>query len=357
MEGSTESVNEKAQTEHNASAETTGAPGAMGAKPKRRPPAENAKSRLQHAQGIAAAVKELPARPAVEINLQSLLEAGAHFGHQTARWCPAMASYIYTSRNGIHIINLPKTIQSWDGARKKIVEVVSKGGSVLFVGTKKQAQDAVVEEAVRSGSFFVSRRWLGGMLTNFQTIRKSIERMNKITTILADEESAQGSGTQSKYTKKERLMMARELEKLEFSLGGIKEMYSAPQLMFIIDIKREEIAIKEARRLDIPVVALVDTNCDPRNVTYPIPSNDDGTRAVRLFCAAVADAVLEGKKIALERRVHETNEARRGGDRRQFRAAAAAPAPEPAAVPAEQSQAEAPAEAPAAADAPEAEAI
>lgn len=212
-----------------------------------------------------------------------------------------MAPYIYTSRNGIHIINLPKTVQCWKAARQEIVNIVANGGSVLFVGTKKQAQESINLEAKRCGAFFVSRRWLGGMMTNFQTIRKSIERMGKVETILAEEETAQQTGQQVRYTKKERLMMARELEKLQFSLGGIRGMYSAPQLMFVIDIKREDLAIKEARKLDIPIVALVDTNCDPSSVTYPIPSNDDGTRAIRLFCQAVSDAVIEGNKLYQER--------------------------------------------------------
>jgi small subunit ribosomal protein S2 len=256
---------------------------------------------------IAAVIKESerPARAKVEINLQTLLEAGAHFGHQTSRWSPAMAPYIYTSRNGIHIINLPKTVQSWERARKMIESVVGRGGSVLFVGTKKQAQEALIEEAQRCGAFFVARRWLGGMMTNFQTIRKSIDRMNKLGTTIAEDEALLASGGHPKFTKKERLMMSREREKLEFSLGGIKDMHAPPQLLFVVDIKREEIAVKEARRLDIPVVALVDTNCDPKTVTCPIPSNDDGTRAIRLFCAAVSDAVLDGRKIAGERKQAE----------------------------------------------------
>jgi small subunit ribosomal protein S2 len=244
---------------------------------------------------------DLTPREPVEINLRTLLQAGVHFGHQTARWNPAMSEYLYGSRNGIHIVNLPKTMESWQEARKAIVEITSRGGSVLFVGTKKQAQDPIVEEARRCGSFYVAKRWLGGMITNFQTIRKSISRLNKLEEILAEEDKQRQEGAGSKFTKKERLMMSREREKLEFSLGGIRDMYAAPQLMFIIDIKREDIAVKEAQRLDIPVVALVDTNCDPKEVTHPIPSNDDGTRAIRLFASAVCDAVLEGKKIYAQR--------------------------------------------------------
>ncbi len=289
----------------------------------------------------AAKVESAPTpRGPVEITLQSLLEAGVHFGHQTSRWSPAMAHYIYTQRNGIHIIHLPRTIQCWDKARKVVVDVVANGGNVLFVGTKKQAHDAVVEEARRCGAFYVSRRWLGGMMTNFPTIRKSIDRMNKLGTILAEEDAAQTAGTGTKFTKKERLMMSREREKLDFSLGGIKDMYTAPDLMFVVDIKREDIAIKEAKRLDIPVVALVDTNCDPRQVTYPIPSNDDGTRAIKLFCSAIADAVLEGKKRFAERPPVQNSsvETRRGARNRTNMAAHpvvdAAEFVEPAAEPA-----------------------
>lgn len=250
--------------------------------------------------------REITAREPVEISMRTLLQAGVHFGHQTSRWCPAMAPYIHSSRNGIHIINLPHSVKGWENARKAIVDVVARGGNILIVGTKKQAQEAVVEESRRCGAFFVSRRWLGGMITNFQTIRKSIERLQKVETILEEEEKAmQEEGGNTRYTKKERLMMSREREKLEFSLGGIRTMMRAPQMLFVIDVKREEIAIREAQRLDIPVVALIDTNCDPRTVEYPIPSNDDGTRAIRLFCSAVADAVMEGKKLAKARKASE----------------------------------------------------
>ena len=238
-----------------------------------------------------------PPRDPVEISLRTLLESGAHFGHQCSRWNPKMGPYIYTSRNGIHIIDLPKSVQAWKIAREAIVKTVASGKTVLFVGTKKQAQDAVAEEARRCGAYYVTRRWLGGMMTNFQTIRKSIERMKKVEGILEEEEELIAKGETSNYKKKERLLMSKELTKLEFSLGGIRNMYAAPGLMFVVDIKREDIAIKEAHRLDIPVVALVDTNCDPEKVDFPIPSNDDGTRAVRLFSAGVCDAILEGKKL------------------------------------------------------------
>ena len=245
-----------------------------------------------------AAANALPPRSPVDINLHTLLEAGAHFGHQTSRWNPAMTDYIYTARNGIHIINLPKTAQCWERAKAGIMEIVSDGGKVLFVGTKKQAQDSVEEEAKRCGAYFVSKRWLGGMLTNFQTIKKSIDRMNKISIILTEEEKLVVANQPQKFTKKERLMMSREFEKLDASIGGIREMNGVPDLLFVIDLKREDIAIKEAKKLGIPVVALVDTNCDPKIVDYPIPSNDDGTRAIRLFCAAVSDTVSEGVKKA-----------------------------------------------------------
>ena len=301
MEGISEQVPEASQPDASAPKEAT-----VG---KRKRNASSARN------SIATKGEEKPSRPKVEINLQNLLEAGAHFGHQTSRWCPAMAPFIYTSRNGIHIINLPRTVQNWEVARKAVETVVGRGGSVLFVGTKKQAQEAVVEEAQRCGAFFVSRRWLGGMMTNFQTIRKSIERMNKLAVTISEDEALLASGGHPKFTKKERLMMSREREKLEFSLGGIKDMHTPPQLLFVVDIKREEIAVKEARRLDIPVVALVDTNCDPKLVSYAIPSNDDGTRAIRLFCAAVADAVLDGRKIAGERKQIEVTESRKHAHR------------------------------------------
>lgn len=240
-------------------------------------------------------------REKVEVTLQSLLQAGVHFGHQTSRWSPAMSKYIFTARNGIHILHLPKTIQLWKQARQAIVECIAGGGNILFVGTKKQAQEPVMEEAIRCSAFFVSQRWLGGMMSNFQTIRRSIDRMAKIEQILREEEEAIQQGAQARYTKKERLMMSKEYEKLDFSLGGIRQMYSPPSMLFVIDMKREEIAIREARKLDIPVVALVDSNCDPAGVDFPIPSNDDGSRAIRFFCEAVADAVLEGRELNTER--------------------------------------------------------
>ena len=258
--------------------------------------------------------QNLEPRDPVEINLRTLLEAGAHFGHQTARWHPAMAPYIYGIRNGIHVVNLPKTVAAWQTARKAIVDVVARGGNVLFVGTKKQAQQVVMEEAQRCGAFYVSRRWLGGMITNFQTIRQSIDRIRKLEETLETEDQALKNGSSSKFTKKERLIMSREIGKLEYSLGGIKDLYGPPQLIFVIDIRREDIAVREAKRLDIPVVALVDTNCDPREVTHAIPSNDDGTRVIRLFCQAVCDAIVEGKAKRRERTFEAAKEQEKSAD-------------------------------------------
>ncbi|MDR2337845.1 MAG: 30S ribosomal protein S2 [Deltaproteobacteria bacterium] len=242
--------------------------------------------------------EELPARESVEINLQTLLQAGVHFGHQTSRWNPKMAPFIHSVRNGVHIISLPRSLVCWEIARKAVVEIAANGGNILFVGTKKQAQDIVELEAKRCGVHYVNHRWLGGMITNFKTIRKSIDQMKKLETILADENASYAG---MKYTKKERLMMERDKEKLESGLGGIKKMYRAPDLIFVIDIKRENLAIAEAKKLDIPIVALADTNCDPNTVEYPIPANDDGARSIAIFTAAVSDAVSEGRAIMKER--------------------------------------------------------
>lgn len=232
----------------------------------------------------------------VEYSLKTLLSNGVHFGHQTNRWNPAMAPYIYTVRNGIHIINLPRTLECAEAAFKAVRDNSATGGTILFVGTKRQAQTVISEEAQRCGAFFVSHRWLGGMLTNFSTITRSIDRMKKIEVLLSEEEERKDKGESAKFTKKERLMLSREYEKLENSLGGIKDMHTPPKMMFVVDVKREEIAVKEAKKLGIPVVALVDTNCDPNSVEFPVPSNDDGTRAIRLFTAGIANAVIEGRK-------------------------------------------------------------
>jgi small subunit ribosomal protein S2 len=222
------------------------------------------------------------------------MDAGAHYGHQTQRWNPKMLPYVYGARNGVHIINLDLTLKKWEIARKYIVDRVSLGGSVLIVGTKQQAKEIIKEEAKRCGAFFVSSRWLGGCLSNFQTIKNSIERMRKLENLLA--EAAQ-ENTKVRLGKKERLDISRQVEKLETNLGGIRGMKKIPDVIFVVDIVKEEIAIAEATRLHIPVVALVDTNGDPGKVAFPIPSNDDASRTLRLFMSALADAILEGRGI------------------------------------------------------------
>lgn len=229
-----------------------------------------------------------------EVSMKSLLEAGVHFGHQTSRWNPKMKPYIFGARNGIHIIDLQKTVQLFQQAYAFVREVSARGGTVLFVGTKKQAQDAVREEAERCEMFYVNNRWLGGTLTNFQTIKQSIDRLKKCEEILADENMVHA------LTKREMLRIQRERDKLLAALGGIKNMRKLPDALFVIDPKKEEIAVREANKLRIPVVAVIDTNCDPDVVDYKIPGNDDAIRAIRLFCAAIADAVIEGKQIREE---------------------------------------------------------
>ena len=223
--------------------------------------------------------------------MKQLLEAGVHFGHQTSRWNPKMKRYIFGARNGIHIIDLQQTVRMFREVYAQVRELAASGGIILFVGTKKQAQEPVKEEAERCGMFYVHNRWLGGMLTNFQTIKASIDRLKKLEETLADPASA------SLFTKKERLNHERERDKLLASLGGIKEMRKLPDAVFVIDPKREEIAVREANKLGIPVIAIVDTNCDPEVVDYKIPGNDDAIRAIRLFASAIADAVLEGKAL------------------------------------------------------------
>ena len=269
---------------------------------KSKPKFEKAKSKTTKAKEQEARVEiDLYQKPKAEISIRSLLQAGAHFGHQTSRWHPAMERFIYAARNGIHIIDLPKSLEFWKLARQAVIETTSRGGSVLFIGTKKQARDIIAEEAERCGSNYVSHRWLGGMLTNFQTIRHSVERMKEYQGILVEQNKLIEQGQTPKFTKKERLIMTREVDKLTLSLGGIRNMYRHPDMVFIVDIKKESIAVKEAAKLDIPVVALVDTNCDPNTVQHPVPANDDGTRAVKLLTEAVADAVIEGKRIMKER--------------------------------------------------------
>lgn len=226
-----------------------------------------------------------------EISMKQLLEAGVHFGHQTSRWNPKMKPYIFGARNGIHIIDLQQTVTMFKDVEAVVRDLAASGGNILFVGTKKQAQDAIREEATRCGMFHVHNRWLGGTLTNFATIRQSIDRLRKLEEMENDPKIVEA------LTKKEMLGLTREKEKLEQSLGGIKGMRKLPDAIFVIDPKQEEIAVKEARKLGIPVVAVIDTNCDPDMVDYKVPGNDDAIRAIRLFCAAMADAVLEGRAI------------------------------------------------------------
>ena len=223
------------------------------------------------------------------ISMKQLLEAGVHFGHQTRRWNPKMAEYIFTERNGIYIIDLQKTVKKIDDAYFFIREVAANGGDVLFVGTKKQAQDSIKEEAERCGQYFVNARWLGGMLTNFKTIKKRIERLNKLTEMEQD-------GTFEVLPKKEVIKLKGEMEKLEKYLGGIKNMKKQPGALFVVDPRKERNAILEARRLGIPVVAIVDTNCDPDDADYVIPGNDDAIRAVKLIAGRMADAIIEARQ-------------------------------------------------------------
>lgn len=223
------------------------------------------------------------------ISMKQLLEAGVHFGHQTRRWNPKMAEYIFTERNGIYIIDLQKTVKKVDEAYNFIRETALDGKSVLFVGTKKQAQDAIQEEAERSGQFFVNSRWLGGMLTNFKTIRKRIDRLFELSRMQED-------GTFEVLPKKEVIKLKKEMADLEKNLGGIKHMRNLPGVMFVVDPKKERNAILEAKRLGIPVVAIVDTNCDPDEIDYVIPGNDDAIRAVKLITARMADAIIESRQ-------------------------------------------------------------
>jgi len=223
------------------------------------------------------------------VSMKQLLEAGVHFGHQTRRWNPKMAPYIFTERNGIYIIDLQQTIKMIDDAYNFMREIGESGKPVLFVGTKKQAQSAIKEEALRCGMFYVNERWLGGMLTNYKTISQRIDRLNDIYAMEED-------GTINKYAKKEILKIEAEKAKLEKFLGGIKDMKGMPAAIFVVDPKKEKIAVKEARILGIPVVGMVDTNCDPDDVDYVIPANDDAIRAVKLITKTMADAIIEGKQ-------------------------------------------------------------
>lgn len=227
------------------------------------------------------------------ISMKQLLEAGVHFGHQTRRWNPKMAEYIFAERNGIYIIDLQKTVKMVDDAYAEVCKIIADGGEILFVGTKKQAQECMKEEAERCGMYYVNQRWLGGMLTNFTTIKTRIQR-------LKDLEKMQADGTFEVLPKKEVAALTHEMTKLQTNLGGIKEMKKVPDVMFVVDTRKEKIAVQEAHNLGIPIVAIVDTNCDPDEVDYIIPGNDDAIRAVKLIASKMADAVLESKQGAQE---------------------------------------------------------
>src|SRR5213595_610274 len=251
--------------------------------------------------------------------MKELLEAGVHFGHQTKRWNPKMKKYIFGKRNGIYIIDLQKTLKLFKEASQFITDLAGQGKRILFVGTKRQAQDAILEEANRCGMFYVNNRWLGGTLTNFTTVRKSIERLKELEAVLGD--------TEKELSKKERAALDRERDKLQKNLIGIREMDSLPDALFVIDPKKEYIAVKEAKKLEIPVVAIVDTNCDPEDINYVIPGNDDAIRAIRLFTQKIADAVLEGDNLAEERYI--------GVEDKSQAVTQEQPAPIPAEAPAE----------------------
>jgi small subunit ribosomal protein S2 len=228
------------------------------------------------------------------ITIREMMEAGVHFGHQTKRWNPKMKSFIFGARNGIHIIDLQQTVRAFTRAFNFLVQTVGGGRPVLFVGTKKQAQEIIRDESARAGQFCVTNRWLGGTLTNFHTVKGSIDRLHSIEKMSTD-------GTFDRMTKKEVLGITREREKLEKALGGIKEMSELPGAVFMVDVVKEHIAVTEARRLEIPIVAVVDTNCDPDLIDYPIPGNDDALRSIKLFASKVADACLLGQRFGRER--------------------------------------------------------
>ncbi len=245
------------------------------------------------------------------VTMKEMLETGVHFGHQTRRWNPKMRPYIFGSRNGIHIIDLQQTVKLYQKAHDFVADVCAQGGKVLFVGTKRQAQEAVKEESARAGMFAVTQRWMGGTLTNFQTIKKSIERLKNLETMFAD-------GSISKFPKKEIVHMGREVEKLNLALGGIKDMHEPPSCAFIIDPKREHIAVMECRRLGIPVVAVVDSNCDPDLIDHIIPGNDDAIRAIKLFTTHIAEACIEGaaRYVEVKPEVVESKEEKPAEERR-----------------------------------------
>ncbi len=225
------------------------------------------------------------------VTMKELLEAGVHFGHQTKRWDPRMKKYIFTARNGIYIIDLQQTVKMFKDAYEFVRdEIAAQGKKIIFVGTKKQAQESLKEEAERCGMFYINQRWLGGLLTNFKTIKKSIDKLKKL-------ESMQEEGILELLPKKEAMKLSKEMGRLQKLLGGIKDMTELPGALFVIDIKREQLAVNEAKKLGIPIVAVVDTNCNPEEVDYVIPGNDDAIRAIKLFCSKIANGVIEGKRI------------------------------------------------------------
>ena len=248
------------------------------------------------------------------INMKELLEAGVHFGHQTRRWNPKMKPYIFGVRNGIHIIDLQKTVKLFKSAYDFIEKTVADGYSVLFVGTKKQAHDAVIEESDRCGMFYIVNRWLGGTLTNFQTVSQSISKLKEIEAMKED-------GSINRYTKKEIIQIEKSFEKLEKNLGGIKNMPNLPGAIFVVDPKREKIAVGEARKLGIPVVAIADTNSDPDEIDFIIPGNDDAIRAIKLICTYIAEACIEGQRRSEEKRREEEKDAPETSDKPELNTA------------------------------------
>lgn len=251
---------------------------------------------------LSGGKKPLEEESMAVISMKELLEAGAHFGHQVKRWNPKMKKYIFAERNGIHIIDLQKTVKGVEEAYEFIKSVASRGEGILFVGTKKQAQEAIAEEAKRAGVYYINHRWLGGMLTNFSTVRKSVEKWQRIEQMKED-------GTLYLHTKKEIAKLEKERQRLESNLIGIKDMMDLPKAIFIIDIKKEKIAVAEAIKLNIPIVAIVDTNCDPDVVDYVIPGNDDAIRAIKLITAKMADAIIEGREIFIKKIEEEAEKA------------------------------------------------
>jgi small subunit ribosomal protein S2 len=236
-----------------------------------------------------------------KVQIEDLLLAGSHFGHLTRRWNPKMKKYIFMDRNGIHIIDLKKTVSLLEDAYNSIINITAQGKKMLFVGTKKQAKAIIREQAQRCGAYYVSERWLGGMLTNFNTVRKSIKKLSNLQKMETD-------GTLDNFVKKERLILMREKEKLERVLSGISDMTKLPGAIFLVDVKKEHIAIDEARKLRIPVYAIVDTNVDPDLVDYPIPANDDAVKSIEIVTKVIADAVIEGTAVAKEKRMEESEE-------------------------------------------------